>query len=112
MMMKNWILLLALATVTTTGGSCEKSRDDEHTPAPGDTVAHRPIEAVLREHTDDLMGIDGVVSVGQALCGERPCIRVGVRAITDTLLAQIPDTLEGYPIDLHELGSVRPRRDL
>ena len=74
-------------------------------------MAERPIEDVLRDHTDHLMAIDGVVSVGQALCGETPCIRVGVRAITDSMRSLIPDTLEGHPVEMHELGTVRPLGD-
>jgi hypothetical protein len=74
-------------------------------------MTDRPIEDVLRDHSDDLMGIDGVVSVGQGLCDRIPCIRVGVLELTDSLRGRIPDHVEGHPVDILETGPVRTRDD-
>jgi len=74
-------------------------------------MTDRPIEDVLRNHSDYLMGIDGVVSVGQGLCDGIPCIRVGVLELTNSLRRQIPDTLQGHPVDILETGPVRTRDD-
>lgn len=74
-------------------------------------MSQRSIDDVLRAHTDHLMSIDGVVSVGQGLCGGEPCMRVGVSVPADTLRGKIPDSLEGYPVEVTEIGMVRPLDD-
>ena len=47
----------------------------------------RSIEAVLREHTDRLMALPGVVGSAQGLCDGEPCIKVLVVTRTSELLA-------------------------
>lgn len=69
----------------------------------------RPIEDVFRDHSDRLMQIDGVVSIGIGQCGDIPCIRVGVVALTHTIREQIPESLDGHPVEVREIGPVRPR---
>lgn len=109
--MKTLVLCVGIVALLTIGGACGTSGDHTQSSEAEEAVAHRPIEDVLRDHTDTLMRIDGVVSVGQGLCDRTPCIRVGVRAITDSLRREIPDTLEGHPVDVHEVGTVRPLND-
>ena len=65
------------------------------------------IEDVLARRAPELMRIDGVEGVGQALCDTTPCIRVYIR--TDTVAARLPRTLEGYAVDPVVTGTVRPR---
>ena len=65
------------------------------------------IEDVLARHSPALMRIDGVEGVGQALCDSTPCIRVYIR--TDSVLARLPKTLEGYDVDAVVTGAVRAR---
>ena len=67
----------------------------------------KPIEAVLREHTDRLMTLEGVVGTAQGLCDGKPCIKVMVVKKTPELLAQIPDLLEGYTVEVQETGIIR-----
>ena len=71
------------------------------------TVDKRPIEAVLREHTDRLMALPGVVGIAQGLCDGEPCIKVLVVTRTPELLAQIPSVLEGYTVEVEEMGAIR-----
>ena len=99
-----FVLLLALAAT----GACGGGQQVDESPAAEDSVSQRSIEDVLRVHTDHLMGIDGVVSVGQGLCGGEPCVRVGVSVPADTVRDAIPDSLEGYPVEVTEIGMVRP----
>jgi hypothetical protein len=68
----------------------------------------RAIEEVLAAHTDSLMAIDGVTGVGQALCDDRPCLRVYVLARTAALEERLPEEIEGYPIDIAETGPITP----
>ena len=67
----------------------------------------RSIEAVLKEHTDSLMALPGVVGTGQGLRDGRPCIRVFVVKKSSALLKQIPSEIQGYPVDVQETGVIR-----
>ena len=57
----------------------------------------RPIADVLREHTDSLMALPGVVGTAQGEQDGKPCVMVLVVELTDDLKAQIPGELEGNP---------------
>lgn len=65
------------------------------------------IEEVLKEHTDDLMTIPGVVGTGQGLCDGNPCIKVFVVKKTQELEDKIPEKLEGYSVKIKETGVIR-----
>lgn len=71
-------------------------------------LVEKPIDQVLKEHTDSLMAIPGVVGTGQGLCSGEPCIRVFVVEKTDELLKQIPSEIEGYTVDIEATGVIRP----
>ncbi len=79
--------------------------------APGDAgstpVPDRPIDVVLREHTDGLMALPGVVGTAQGECAGQPCIRVLVVQQTDELSAQIPSDIEGYPVAIDVTGEIK-----
>lgn len=70
-------------------------------------MAQKPIEEVLKDHTPDLMAIDGVVGTGQGLCDGKPCIKVFVKKLTPDLEAKIPKKLEGHPVEIEETGEFR-----
>ena len=72
-----------------------------------DMVSGKTIEEVLRAHTRELMSLPGVVGTAQGLCAELPCIKVYVVEKTD-LKQRIPDTIDGYPVDIEETGAIRP----
>ena len=72
-------------------------------------VSEKKIEEVLKEHTDDLMAIPGVVGTGQGLCNGKPCIKVFVVKKTPELENKIPEKLEGYPVKMEETGMIRTR---
>ncbi len=69
----------------------------------------QPIEQVLREHTDSLMAVPGVVGVAIADCGGNPCIRVMVEKKTAELARRVPQKLGGYGVDIAETGKIRAR---
>jgi len=73
----------------------------------GKKVAARKIEDVLREHSDYLKAIPGVVGFGQGLCDHQPCIKVFVIKKTSKLEEQIPGILEGHPVKIEETGEFR-----
>ena len=72
-------------------------------------VEKRPIEAVLLQHTSELMALQGVVGVYQgALDDGTPCIRVMVVERTHELEEKIPARLEGYRVEIEATGEIRP----
>ena len=64
----------------------------------------KSIEEVLKQHTDTLMSIPGVVGTGQGLYKGIPCIKVFVAELTRGLKKKIPEKLEGYPVIVEETG--------
>ena len=75
------------------------------------TMPPKPIEEVLKEHTDELMAIPGVVGTAQGLCDGNPCIKVYVVKKTRELQETIPTTLEGYPVSIQETGEIKALDD-
>ena len=69
----------------------------------------KPIELVLRTHTDSLMRIPGVVGTAIGLCDTTPCIKVLVARTTPVLQRSIPDTLDGWRVVIEETGIIRPQ---
>ncbi len=71
------------------------------------SMAEKTIETVLKEHTDSLMALPGVVGTAIGECAGKPCIKVYVEKKTPELLNQIPSTLEGYTVGVQETGEFR-----
>ncbi len=67
----------------------------------------KTIVEVLKEHTEELMSIPGVVGIGQGLCNGKPCIKIFVIEKTPELAQKIPDNLEGYKVMIEETGEIR-----
>ena len=73
----------------------------------GRTMPAKTIEEALKEHTDALLAIPGVVGVAQGLLSGKPCIRVFVIDQTPQLQQQIPKVLHGYPVVVESTGEIR-----
>jgi len=67
----------------------------------------KSIREVLKRHADELMAIPGVVGVAEGECQGMPCIKVFVVNRNPELLRRIPDTLEGYLLQVKESGDLR-----
>lgn len=67
----------------------------------------KPIEDVLKEHTDSLMSLPGVVGTAQGECSGQPCIKVFVVKETFDLLKQIPREIAGYTVEVEETGEFK-----
>lgn len=74
-----------------------------------ETVDRPDIMSVVDAHAPRLIAIEGVaaIAVGALDSGE-PCVRIYVVELTDSLRAQLPQTLEGWPVDVEESGEIRP----
>jgi hypothetical protein len=67
------------------------------------------IQAVLKQHSDSLMAIPGVVGVWEGrTASDKPCIRVAVDKKTSGLEKKILSVLHGFPVEIEESGPVRP----
>jgi hypothetical protein len=71
------------------------------------TMAAKTIEEALKEHTEALMSLRGVVGTAQGLCDDQPCIKIYVNRKTPELEQKIPNILEGYPVTIEETGEIR-----
>lgn len=74
-------------------------------------VPSRDINAVMADHTGELMAIPGVtgVAIGE-LEDHTPCILVLVEEETDELARKIPKVLEGHPVRLLVSGKIVPMK--
>jgi len=71
------------------------------------SMPEKTIETVLKEQTDKLMAIPGVVGTAQGLCSGKPCVKVYVVKETSSLVKQIPATLEGYAVEIQVTGEIK-----
>ena len=67
----------------------------------------RAIEAVLKEHTEGLMSLAGVIGTALGEHAGEPCIKVFVERETADVLEQIPSALEGYRVVVQGTGAIR-----
>ena len=94
--------LLWLLAVAVTCGVQEAEGEQEKR-----LVQEKTIEAVLKEHTDSLMALPGVVGTTIGEYAGKACIKVYVEKKTPELLKQIPSAIEGYTVAVQETGEIR-----
>ncbi len=105
----NFLLAIFLMAAMLPGCSKKPGKNSE---GENDTMPGKSIEAVLKEHTEAWMSIPGVVGTAQSLCDDdQPCIHVYVTALTAAIRQQVPDTVEGYPVEIIITGEFRKLPD-
>ncbi len=98
-------LLWAILVLAIVGIACgQKGPDSGRQDLP---LPDKTIETVLREHTDGLMALPGVVGTAQGECGGRPCIKVFVVEESPELLQKIPAEMDGYAVEVVETGEIK-----
>ncbi|MGR8980172.1 MAG: hypothetical protein ACU84H_08795 [Gammaproteobacteria bacterium] len=99
---------LALSLILTAAAGCDPNVNNS-TP-PQEKMTLRDINAVLDDHDDALMAIDGVVGVAVGLMDDdkTQCLKVLVVSKTPELIRRIPSSIEGYPVVVEESGVIRP----
>ena len=102
------VFLAAVALLWLVAGMAACGQPGAEAGREGRPLTKKSIEQVLKEHTESLMALPGVVGTGQGLCSGEPCIRVFVVEATEELLKQIPEGIEGYTVDVEETGVIRP----
>jgi hypothetical protein len=65
------------------------------------------IEDVISKYENELLGKKGVAGVGVGMCNGKPCIKVYVIKITEELKKDIPTHLDGFLVELEEVGEIR-----
>jgi hypothetical protein len=90
-------LAIAIYPGTTQGDEPVKNSDPE-----------RSIAEVLKDRTDWLLSLPGVVGTGVGECDGKPCIKILVERNTEELARTIPKTLGGFPVVTVETGKIRP----
>lgn len=66
---------------------------------------------VKERHLQSLMDIEGVIGVGIGLEDETVVIVVNVEKITDEILEQIPEVLDGFRVKVEEVGTIEAVND-
>jgi len=95
-----WLIAVAFFALTSAGANIADCMGKN-------PMAEVTIKEVLKKYTKDLMSITGVVGTGQGLCEGKPCIKVFVIEKTPDLDQKIPQTLEGYPVEVVETGEIK-----
>lgn len=70
-------------------------------------MAEKNIEDVIRENSAGLMGLPGVIGVGEGVTGDKKCLVVFIA--DDEAEAAIPETIEGYPVVIEKSGTFQAR---
>ncbi len=74
-------------------------------------MASRSIEVVLKDHTPELMAVNGVVGTAQGEENGRPVILVFLANDSAELRRRIPAQIEGYPVKLQVTGEITPQKN-
>ncbi len=101
------LFVTIIALVAVLGGTVTCARKMVEGKQEQGLMAGKTIEAVLKQHTDRLMSLPGVVGTAIGVCEGTPCIKVLVVKKTPELVNEIPQTLEGYPVVIEETGEIR-----
>ena len=72
-------------------------------------MAKKTIKEVLKEKTNELMSLPGVVGIAEGLCDDKPCIKVFVIEKKPELKEKISHILESYPVIIEETSEIRAR---
>jgi hypothetical protein len=102
---KKTALVITLTVFTVSIATCTNQIADDREGK--NEMASKTIQQVLKEHTNELMSIPGVVGTAQGLCDGQPCIKVLVIKKTSEIEEKIPETLEGYPVEIESTGEIK-----
>jgi hypothetical protein len=68
-------------------------------------LSRRGLAAVRLRHDAELLGVEGVVGIGDGQADDgRPCIKVYVAKRTASLVRRLPREIEGYPVQIEDSG--------
>lgn len=105
MQRRRWLSCLVGLVMLALAAACQKNMAQQNSPSP-----KRDINAVLRDHDQELLAIPGVVGVYVAVLedGKTPCLKVMLARQSAEIERAIPKTLEGHPVVTEVTGEIRP----
>lgn len=66
------------------------------------------IENLRAQYEDELMRVDGVVSISVGLCGDRPCLKVGTSEPVEDVRPRLPESLRQHDdVELEFIGEIK-----
>lgn len=71
-------------------------------PVDSAALARDPVLAASHRHRPEWLKLNGVIATGTTHRDGKPAILVFVRTLTDSLRAQLPDSVEGYAVIIQE----------
>lgn len=88
---------------------CKSAVEDNQQNKKKNMQQNRPIEQVMKDHSDEIMAVPGVQGfyMGE-LDSTKLCITVMVDKKTEENQKKIPKEIEGYPVVIEETGKIRP----
>ncbi len=101
---RGFVAVVGLVWLFTAPAACGQQRVNQPKEK---SMPEKTIETVLKEHTDSLMALPGVVGTAIGECAGKPCIKVYVEKKTPELLKQIPSAIDGYTVAVQETGEIR-----
>jgi hypothetical protein len=101
------IIILSIGMIPIGGGIASGAKETGENGEKDKHMVQKPIEEVLKRHTNRLMSIPGVSGTAQSLCEGQSCIKVYVIEKTPELEQKIPSILGGYPVVIQETGKFR-----
>ncbi len=101
---RSLVVMVGLLWLVAAGMACGQQRVNQPKEK---SMPEKTIETVLKEHTDSLMALPGVVGTAIGECAGKPCIKVYVEKKTPELLKQIPSAIDGYTVAVQETGEIR-----
>jgi hypothetical protein len=104
------VIIVCFIGLTVLGSAVVACANDVEEDRAGETqMSSKDIGLALKEHTQELMSLSGVVGTGQGLCDNQPCIKVFVTEQSPDLEEKVNTILKGYPFVIQETGRFRTR---
>lgn len=100
-------LLLAALWVHITGCENKLNQQNNILAAENNSKDQLDILAVKGKYEDELMAVPGVVGVGIGECKAKACIIVFIQYRTAQIDREIPETLDGYPVQIEVTGPIK-----
>ncbi|MBA7697669.1 hypothetical protein ES703_106337 [subsurface metagenome] len=101
------IVLLNICAISAAGSVTGCSYSGPSDLEQGGVMPDKTIEQVLKERTDEWMGIPGVEGTAIGLFEDKPCIKIFTSSKPQQIRDKIPSTVEGYPVIIEETGEFR-----
>ena len=103
------MVALACIAIAAIGTGCERRSGDK--PVPEAAKPMKTIDDVIKQYSDSLMGIPGVVGLYHGLNEDgSSCLKVMVKKKTPELEKRLPKSLEGFAVVIDETGEIKPMR--